>query len=186
MAHVCRSNTLGARNPQRRSNSKAGSNVGPSMRILGLVLVAVLAVLLGGCVEEPSRDYWVGDESFTAEERQAIEDGNAFLAGHTGQAPLVIVWGKIPLEGRDRMIIRAALEPKTVGRTAKPEGWCIFLDPDQIGPPLAVTAAHELGHLRGLPHLPSGVAGLMNPIVPEQMTWEASDEGLCVANRVCR
>ena len=157
--------------------------------------MVVLACAMGGCVTEtPLR----GDVTFTAEERAAIERGNAWVAERISREPYAIVWDLPHAE-------TGAAEPFTIthrisggpyaepghgspGAFYAPQGRAFFAESRvELHPSdprtLAAVAAHEFGHLHGLTHH-HGV-GLMSDNDGASLSWTDADRAQCVVDGVC-
>ncbi len=132
----------------------------------------LLLLISSGCASPVSPFH--GDVTFTAIERAAIERGAAFTAEHTG-APLDIVWDAphVP-DGTCR--VGTIERSEGTGALAERGLGCIHIgvtQPEYI----AVLAAHELGHWRGLEHV---THGLMQPVVTPTLAWSEEDQAECV------
>ncbi len=146
----------------------------------------VMALGLVGCGPHP--DPLHGDVTFTADEREAIERGNVWMAERVGRAPYDIVWDlPHPSDpgGDARLVIVRGVECSDCGGRTNPYAHVELAPADSDR--MAMIAAHEFGHTWGLRHLPDDVAGIMNP-TPWLigMTWTPADQAQCVADGVCR
>ncbi len=147
-------------------------------------LAVLLAFFIGGCANTGA--LWHGDRSFTADERDKIEDANTFIAKKVHRNPYHIVWDGEPVP--DGGTCKVPFSVVRGGKTNPYGGYwydkerCAYLDVRAAD--FAGLAAHELGHSRGLPHLQEGVKGLMNEFVGP-MVWTDADEVSCKRNLVC-
>lgn len=155
------------------------------MRIGWLVALGAIEM---GCALSPKEPRFHGDVTFTAEERAAIERGDAWLAAQIGEEPLGVTWD---LPHPDRIddapaysIVRAR-PPRGVGEY---DGELrVTINPGLLSPAgLETLAAHELGHYRGMDHH-QGAEGIMHDgIRDEAPVWTAEDLAECRRVRLCR
>lgn len=164
--------------------------------MLTTLLAVGSASALAGCgscgAVAPSA--WHGDSRFTADERQAIESGEAWLAAHAGRAPATFDWSydaTNALSAQEAHTIRRERGPRDdsgectgftvhVGR-----GTTVYLDP--VGLPgdgfrpeyLPGLAAHEMAHCElgfvdgyRLNDVPTD--GIMRVLYP--MRWTAAED----------
>lgn len=155
------------------------------MRIALLVALCATTV---GCALSPAEPRFHGDVTFTAEERAAIERGDAWLAAQIDADPLGIVWD---LPHPDRIedapayaIVRA--RPR-IGVGEYDGALHVLLNPESVNiPGLELLTAHELGHYRGMGHHDS--CGVMTDggIRDELPQWTPADLAECRRVRLCR
>lgn len=154
-------------------------------------IVLGVGLVLAGCSTntQPLR----GDVAFSADERDAIERGNVFVAERLGVEPYDIVWDlphpADPSSVGELVIVRGCSR-QTFSGTGDVNGH-VEISPDALASSgstedLAVIAAHEFGHTRRLQHLPADVPGLMNPSTEHALIWTAADQAQCMADRVCK
>jgi hypothetical protein len=139
---------------------------------------SLLALLIGvwGCSETQP---FHGDVSFTAEERESVERGNAFLAQHVGQEPFAIVWDG---DGTESLAISKGVR---VGLAGHNDGTGrIQIGEGMASVRLSAVVAHELGHERGLSH--HNGAGLMGIDGTDSLVWTADDQASCELDGICR
>ncbi len=138
------------------------------------IVVALLLLLTPACTCEPEPD-WHGDVRFSAEERTAIERGEAWLATSAGRQPSTFAWDYVATE---------RVEPRTVRReNTGHTGLChdgtraVSLDPDDpnaMPGTLDGLAAHEMAHCElGLVDDPKS-DGIMHRVTP--MLWTAREQ----------
>ncbi len=156
------------------------------MRIAAFV--GLLAVMLGGCAANRAehRADWRGDVRFSADERAAIETGEAWLAMHAGQEPATFDWTYEAGGAREAQTIRRERgRPDAAGLC---ERGTVYIDP--IGLPnegmrpeyLPGLAAHEfahceLGFVDGYHAGEAHTDGIMRVLYPMRWT-EAEDAQL--------
>lgn len=147
------------------------------MRFAVLVLFYAFAPrCLAGCAA-PAAD-WHGDARFSASERAAIEDGEAWLAARAGRAPAMFEWSyAVTSDDRLEHTIRRERGPHGAETTT---GLCsgstVYLDPDDPNATpgsLEGLAAHELAHCElGFVDDPES-SGLMHVVWP--LAWTARE-----------
>ncbi len=141
--------------------------------------VAGCLLALAGCSETQS---FHGDVAFTAEERAAIERGNAFISEHTGRDPFDIVWDASDTSdtGNGPTIVRGVSGPWDG------HGWISGIEVVETTDfdRLAAIAAHEFGHQRGLGHHTG--PGVMSHDAAIGIVWTTEDRAACVRDHVCK
>ena len=150
------------------------------MRCMPL-LVLVLMTLVG-CSSETRT--FRGDVSFTAEERAEIERAIAWLVEqeNVGGEPFAIVWD-LPHESApaDFTIVCGDRDSYAVtGFTA--DTGRVELSPARDRarlPILAILAAHEFAHMRGIGHHTG--TGVMNSHISTELVWTESDREAAAA-----
>lgn len=144
-------------------------------------LLVVLLMLLLGCSETRT---FRGDMSFTPEERAEIERANAWLVEQedVGGEPFSIVWD-LPHESApvDFTIVCGERDSYAVtGFTA--DTGRVELSPASNRarlPILAILAAHEFAHMRGIGHHTG--TGVMNSHISTELVWTESDREAAAA-----
>lgn len=150
------------------------------------LLLAISALVLAAC--DAPADYW-GDEAFTVQEREEIEDGFTWLASQAHRPPPSISW---QLERSAEVLphtIRRELGPTdNIPATGECKAGTIYLWPEarpEINAPPATLpglAAHELAHCWLGFVDDKGGAGLMG--TPHEV-WGPFEEAEC-ARTGCR
>lgn len=159
---------------------------------MGMRLV-VLAVVLGvaGCGGGETRTSFRGDVTFTTDERAAIERGDAFLGTSVGGVPFGVVWD-LPHGAVDERTIMRGSTTRNFGLTVNGR---IEIDADRADgdlEELATLSAHELGHVRGLPHNAHDGRGVMCGFDKDgdscdfRLVWTDADMADCLAAHVCK
>lgn len=160
------------------------------VRFYGIGIVAFSLTV--SCGED---DTYHGDETFTAEERTAIEAGDVWITACTGVDAFPIEWDLAHPEPGTifprslRVIVKGTTNSERLGATYHHR---LEIDDGLRADLLVVVAAHEFGHARGLVDLPADTAGVMNPWPgaaasegPVALEWTAADQDACVEKGVC-
>lgn len=146
-----------------------------------LAVLAVLVMMCGGCAA-PEVD-WHGDARFSADERAAIEAGEAWIAQHAGRQPATFDWtynvtSEYPLDHT----IRRERGPLSDGTTASGLCWrtTMYLDLADANPEAREgLAAHEMAHCElgfvdGYHPSDPPTDGIMRVLFP--MRWTAAED----------
>ncbi len=155
------------------------------------ILAAVAMCVLGCEYNVPVALH--GDVTFTANERDAIEQGNAWIADRVGRSAYPIVWDlPHPSDANDatKLSIVRGLSPAhfALGVGFESGDRHIEIDPSNAGEnEVAIVAAHEVGHMFGLGHHDG--PGIMNPTgngeIAGSLVWTTEDQAACVRDGGC-
>lgn len=138
----------------------------------------VLPLLLAtaGC-ESTEATAFHGSTSFSASERETIEQAQRYVAEHTGADVMPIIWDWDQRDERNWTIYRGPTW--TEGALGQANRAYLRIDADRIAPEcLFANAAHEWGHQKGLGHLDESEVGIMSPQLNCNARWSEADERL--------
>lgn len=153
-----------------------------------IVLALIYACLMCGC----GTNVWHGDTSFTPQERDAIESGDAWLAERIGASPHIIIWDLdlSPDDDAPMYSIRSGVvsEPPIAMqshhriRFDRARFDALYELDDRLRY-YRMCAAHEFGHEAGMHHHDG--PGLMNPSPEIDARWTMQDIVECRRSGVC-